>query len=207
MASMQFLGRFLGDRLLDEVDDGDERLIRRTLSIAWVVVSLITPVWGVIYILFDEVVAGLIPIVYGILTFVSFGLMRWLGSWEFWRKCQMIQHLLLPFFLMWELGGFGASSAVLIWSLLAPMSSLWAGHAREALSVLGGFVALTVFSAFIDLSDDGWPLDRNPYLLETNVPGIFAVGDVRDGVVRRVASAVGQGSTAISMVHQYLKTV
>jgi thioredoxin reductase (NADPH) len=54
---------------------------------------------------------------------------------------------------------------------------------------------------------DGWPLDRNPYLLETNVPGIFAVGDVRDGVVRRVASAVGQGSTAISMVHQYLKTV
>ncbi len=53
----------------------------------------------------------------------------------------------------------------------------------------------------------GWGLERFPYLLETNVPGIFAVGDVRDGVVRRVASAVGQGSTAISMVHQYLKTV
>ena len=54
---------------------------------------------------------------------------------------------------------------------------------------------------------EGWTLKRNPYLLETNVPGIFAVGDVRQGVVRRVASAVGQGSTAISMVHQYLKTV
>ncbi|MEL7206871.1 MAG: NAD(P)/FAD-dependent oxidoreductase, partial [Actinomycetota bacterium] len=53
----------------------------------------------------------------------------------------------------------------------------------------------------------GWGLDRSPQLLETNVPGVFAVGDVRDGVVRRVASAVGQGSTAISMVHQYLKTV
>ncbi len=53
----------------------------------------------------------------------------------------------------------------------------------------------------------GWNLERSPYLLETNVPGVFAVGDVRDGVVRRVASAVGQGSTAISMVHQYLKTV
>ncbi|HKJ57232.1 MAG TPA: FAD-dependent oxidoreductase [Nitriliruptoraceae bacterium] len=63
-----------------------------------------------------------------------------------------------------------------------------------------------------DLAGDGaqpggWPLDRSPFLLETNVPGVFAVGDVRDGVVRRVASAVGQGSTAISMVHQYLKTV
>jgi len=54
---------------------------------------------------------------------------------------------------------------------------------------------------------DGWTLARDPFLLETNVPGVFAVGDVRDGVVRRVASAVGQGSTAISMVHQYLKTV
>ena len=53
----------------------------------------------------------------------------------------------------------------------------------------------------------GWPLKRGPYTLETNVPGIFAVGDVREGVVRRVASAVGQGATAINLVHQYLKTV
>jgi thioredoxin reductase (NADPH) len=54
---------------------------------------------------------------------------------------------------------------------------------------------------------EGWILKRDPYLLETNVPGVFAVGDVRQGVVRRVASAVGQGSNAVSMVHQYLKTV
>jgi thioredoxin reductase (NADPH) len=52
-----------------------------------------------------------------------------------------------------------------------------------------------------------WKLKRDPYLLETNVPGIFAAGDVRQGAVRRVASAVGQGATAISLVHQYLRTV
>ena len=52
-----------------------------------------------------------------------------------------------------------------------------------------------------------WRLKRDPFLLETNVPGIFAVGDVRQGAIRRVASAVGQGSTAVSFVHQYLKTV
>jgi len=53
----------------------------------------------------------------------------------------------------------------------------------------------------------GWKLKRDPYLMETSVPGIFAAGDVRHGVMRRVASAVGQGSTAISFVHEYLKSV
>jgi len=53
----------------------------------------------------------------------------------------------------------------------------------------------------------GWPLERDPYLMETSVPGIFAAGDVRHGVVRRVASAVGQGSVCISFVHEYLATV
>jgi thioredoxin reductase (NADPH) len=53
----------------------------------------------------------------------------------------------------------------------------------------------------------GWNLKRQPFLLETSCPGIFAVGDVRDGSVKRVASAVGEGAIAVSMVHQYLKTV
>ncbi|MPZ72506.1 MAG: response regulator [Nitriliruptorales bacterium] len=52
----------------------------------------------------------------------------------------------------------------------------------------------------------GWPLQRDPYLLECSVPGIFAAGDVRHGAVRRVASAVGQGAIAISLVHQHLAT-
>ena len=53
----------------------------------------------------------------------------------------------------------------------------------------------------------GWQLDRDPGLLETNVPGIFVVGDVRHGSVKRVASGVGEGSVAISFVHQYLSKV
>jgi thioredoxin reductase (NADPH) len=53
----------------------------------------------------------------------------------------------------------------------------------------------------------GWPLDRDPYLFETNVPGIFAAGDVRAGASRRVAAAVGEGSAAIYSVHKYLETV
>jgi thioredoxin reductase (NADPH) len=54
-----------------------------------------------------------------------------------------------------------------------------------------------------DLRDDrAWPLDRGPFLLETSMPGVFAAGDVRYGSVKRVASAVGEGSTAIQLLHR-----
>jgi thioredoxin reductase (NADPH) len=49
-----------------------------------------------------------------------------------------------------------------------------------------------------------WPLLRPPFLLETSMPGVFAVGDVRRGTVKRVASAVGEGSIAIRLIHEYL---
>ncbi len=52
-----------------------------------------------------------------------------------------------------------------------------------------------------------WPLDRDPLMFETSVPGIFAVGDVRSGANRRIAAAVGEGSAAIFSVHQYLRSV
>jgi thioredoxin reductase (NADPH) len=50
----------------------------------------------------------------------------------------------------------------------------------------------------------GWPLSRPPFLLETSVPGVFAVGDVRAGSVKRVASAVGEGSICVQLVHRVL---
>jgi len=49
-----------------------------------------------------------------------------------------------------------------------------------------------------------WPLDRDPFALETNIPGIFCAGDVRHNSIKRVASGVGEGSMAISFIHEYL---
>jgi thioredoxin reductase (NADPH) len=80
-------------------------------------------------------------------------------------------------------------------------------------SWLDGCVALDdkgFIKTGLDLSPDnisaaGWPLTRQPYLLETSLPGVFAVGDVRGGSIKRVASAVGEGSTAISFVHKVLQ--
>jgi len=63
-----------------------------------------------------------------------------------------------------------------------------------------------------DLLTDGrppgnWPIDRNPYYMETNIPGMFAAGDVRHGSVKRCASAVGEGAMAVTFVHRYLAEV
>ncbi|MEA2445050.1 MAG: thioredoxin reductase [Thermoleophilales bacterium] len=57
-----------------------------------------------------------------------------------------------------------------------------------------------------DVQDLGWPLAREPYLLETSVPGVFVAGDVRARSIKRVASAVGEGSMAVSLIHEYLAT-
>jgi thioredoxin reductase (NADPH) len=68
-----------------------------------------------------------------------------------------------------------------------------------------GFIKTGLNLSPDNLSVAGWPLKRQPYLLETSLPGVFAVGDVRDGSIKRVASAVGEGSTAISFVHKVLQ--
>ena len=68
-----------------------------------------------------------------------------------------------------------------------------------------GFIKTGPDLSVENLDTAGWPLARQPYLLETSLPGVFAVGDVRGGSVKRVASAVGEGSIAISFVHQVLQ--
>ncbi len=70
-----------------------------------------------------------------------------------------------------------------------------------------GFI-LTGQDLITDVSGTpAWTLSRDPFLMETSVPGIFAAGDVRHGVIRRVASAAGQGAVAVSLIHKYLETV
>ena len=68
-----------------------------------------------------------------------------------------------------------------------------------------GFIKTGIDLLPENLSAAQWPLARSPYLLETSLPGVFAVGDVRSGSIKRVASAVGEGSIAISFIHKVLQ--
>jgi len=67
-----------------------------------------------------------------------------------------------------------------------------------------GFIKTGAALSTDDLTSAKWPLHRSPHLLETSLPGVFAVGDVRSGSTKRVASAVGEGSIAVATVHQVL---
>jgi len=69
----------------------------------------------------------------------------------------------------------------------------------------GGFIKTGPDLMPEDLARSGWPVGRPPHLLETSIPGVFAVGDVRGGSIKRVASAVGEGSIAVSFVHRSLQ--
>src|SRR5262249_24364329 len=68
-----------------------------------------------------------------------------------------------------------------------------------------GFIKTGPDLSHEDLAAAHWPLARPPYLLETSLPGVFAVGDVRAGNIKRVAAAVGEGSIAISFIHRVLR--
>jgi thioredoxin reductase (NADPH) len=98
---------------------------------------------------------------------------------------------------------------------------------KDALDVTALFIFIGVaphtetFAGFVELDEKGfiltgpdlprgkmtWPLERDPLMFETSVPGVFAAGDVRSGANRRIAAAVGEGSAAIYSVHRYLQTV
>jgi thioredoxin reductase (NADPH) len=69
-----------------------------------------------------------------------------------------------------------------------------------------GFIKTGADLSPSDLTAAGWLLGRPPYLLETTRPGVFAVGDVRSGNIKRVASAVGEGAIAVAFVHQVLRS-
>jgi len=70
-----------------------------------------------------------------------------------------------------------------------------------------GFVRTGSDLSTADLTRARWPLQRTPHLLETSLPGVFAVGDVRSGSTKRIASAVGEGSISVQFVHKVLREI
>jgi guanylate cyclase len=133
----------------DPNDDDDIRLQKSLLVVCAIPFIFAGVAWGVMYILFNEPLAGTIPLSYGIVSFLSiiyFGRTR---QYRFFRFSQLVLILLLPFLLMIALGGFISGSAVVLWSLICPMGAMLFDEPHQAPRWFLAFVSLVVLSGFL----------------------------------------------------------
>jgi signal transduction histidine kinase len=135
--------------------DERERTTRRVFTGASLFVGVAAPIWGVIYISFGELGPGLIPTSYSVVTFVSFIQLWRTRSWAWFRMSQITLIFVLPIALMWSLGGYAPGSAVIIWSVLAPLGALWGGRSREGIAWAVAFIVAVVLSGIVDSSFRG----------------------------------------------------
>ena len=133
----------------DPSDDDEIRLQKSLLVICAVPFVFAGTAWGVMYLLFDEPLAAVIPLAYAVISLFSiihFGLTR---QYRFFRFSQLILILLLPFLLMAALGGYVSGSAVILWSLLCPLGALLFDEPSRAPRWFLAFAGFAVLSAFL----------------------------------------------------------
>lgn len=139
------------ERLGSNVPEDDDIKLQRQVLLALALMTFAAGIlWGMLYWVFDEPGVAIIPWIYTLLTLVnliSFAIFR---RDSVFRFCQLALILLLPFFLMATLGGFVSASAVIIWSLLAPMVALLVSGRQQAARWFLAYLALIVVSGLME---------------------------------------------------------
>ena len=130
-------------------DDQDTVLKKSALVITSLMVVVAAAIWGIIYVLYDEPLAGAIPLSYAVLSLLS---LVWLTRKNFhlYLISQLILMLLLPFLLMTALGGYALSSAVGIWSLIVALGALTFTSRPQAVRVMAIYLALLIIAGLIE---------------------------------------------------------
>jgi guanylate cyclase len=131
-------------------DTDEERLRKGVLTLAPVVISLLAVVWVVAYWLLDRPLSAAIPFAYQLVSLGSLVVFARTKRYRLFRFTQVLLMLLLPFLLQLSLGGFVASSGVMLWSVWAPFGALLFYGARQAVPWLFAFLGLTVLAGTVD---------------------------------------------------------
>jgi guanylate cyclase len=140
-------------RIGAEARDSDDVRLQKTLLVS--IASMIAPfavLWGLLYMAFDEPLGGSIPLLYAAVSCLSIIVFAYTRRYRFFRFSQHLLILLLPFLLMWTLGGFINASGVIIWSLLSPLGALLFDDARHALRWFLAYLGLVLVSGLLQLS-------------------------------------------------------
>lgn len=171
----------------DPADGTDTGLRKRVLVALTVLVNFAAVLWGFIYLALDEPLAATIPLSYAVLSSLSIAVFALTRRYIFFRASQLTLILLLPFLLMVALGGFVNASAVILWSLIAPLGALLVSGRRAATYWFVAFAALVVISRILQ-------------------PHVRATNNLSDGVVLLffVLNIVGVSLVAFVLVHYFV---
>lgn len=131
-------------------DDSDLRLKKLALTLMPLIIGAAAFVWGIIYFLLGHPVSGAIPMSYSIITVFSLGYYFKTKKTQFLQFSQLLLVLILPFLLMWSLGGFAAGSMVMIWSIFAPIAAMMFLDKKSTLKWFTAYICLIFISVLID---------------------------------------------------------
>lgn len=135
-----------------KLDDSSEtRLEKNLLVVSALMMSSLAILWGLLYLRFDERLAALIPISYGLLSYASVTLFSINRGYLFFRASQLLLSLLLPFFLSLALGGLVNSSGVILWSLTCPIGALLFAGRRHSFGWFAVYLGLVVLTGVLQV--------------------------------------------------------
>jgi len=131
-------------------DSKDDKLRKQTLVMISMLIGIAGVIWGIMYLIIGLVSSSLIPLVYSLLIAASILLFYIRKIYSHFLLTELFLTLLLPFFLQWNLGGFAASGAVMIWAFLAPMGALMFQGKRESVVWFIAYIVLIIISMYLD---------------------------------------------------------
>ena len=134
---------------MDPNDDDNIRLQKSLLTVCAFLFAFAGALWGVMYFLFGELLAGVIPFFYAVISLLSIGHFGLTGRYHFFRFSQLTLILFLPFFLMVALGGYVNGSAVILWALICPLGALLFDKPSQAKRWFLAFLSLVVLSGLL----------------------------------------------------------
>ena len=180
----------------DPRDDEDERLRKLLVLAAALMVAPAGFIWGAVYWVFGEHLAAAVPWTYALIASISIGILAITRDYRWFAISQFVPFIVLPFALMWILGGFMSGSAVALWAWIAPLGTRIVGHRRAARLLLAAFGIGMLVSALRPATGSG------NHLSDVVVLSFFVLNVVGVAVVSFVlidASAGGRDSTLTSM--------
>lgn len=140
----------IADKATLPTDTDEEKTKKGVLTIVAAIIAFLAIFWGSTYVMLGRPFSGAIPLSYALISFLSIAYFFYTKRFAFFRFSQILLILLLPFLLMWSLGGFAKGSVVMVWAFFTPLAAMLFADSTHAVKWLFAFLALTIVSAFID---------------------------------------------------------